>query len=336
MYIICKPEIYKKMKFLLNKQFVRTSAAFSFSLALIFVSSGVFVAQKKSSPPASAREIIVVSEPNAVVWLDNIRRGATDESGKLSIKSVSNGKHILRLRAEGFKEISQNLLPAQKGELKIALVKTTDEAELAFQQAEKLTSSNREKAVQMYEKAIASRPKYPEAYLGLARVRADQSNFDSALEAVKQAKKFRPGYAEASAVEGRIYASEDNGEKAVAAFKRSISEGQGFQPEAYAGLGLFYKEKAESFASAGDFENEKANYMLAARHLKTAVTQLSGAPDAMVIYQFLGLVYEQMKEFQKAIAVYEDFLRDFPDSTETTAIQSFIEQLKKQLNNGNQ
>ncbi len=323
------------MKFLLNKQFVRTSAAFSFSLALIFVSSGVFVAQKKSSPPASAREIIVVSEPNAVVWLDNIRRGATDESGKLSIKSVSNGKHTLRLRADGFKEISQNLLPAQKGEIKIPLVKTTDEAELAFQQAEKLTSRSREKAVQMYEKAIASRPNYPEAFLGLARVRADQSDFDNAREAVKNARKLRPNYAEASAVEGRIYVSEGSDEKAVAAFKRSITEGKGFQPEAYTGLGLFYKDKAEEASGAGDFEAEKANYQLAAAHLKTAAAQLSGAPDAIVIYQFLGLVYEQMKDFEKAIAVYENFLKDFPDSSETTVIRSFIEQLKKQKKGAN-
>jgi tetratricopeptide (TPR) repeat protein len=325
----------KEMKILLKNQFYQTFTGLSFCLAVIFLSISVIAAQKKNSPPGQAREITVVSEPNAVVWLDNIRRGATGESGKLTIKSVSNGKHTLRLRAEGFREISQNLLPTQRGELKIALVKTTDEAEIAFQQAEKLTSSSREKSVEMYEKAIVLRPKYAEAFLGLARVRADQSNFDKALEAVKQARKLRPGYAEASAVEGRIYVSEGNDEKAVAAFKRSIAEGRGFQPEAYTGLGLFYKDKAEGFAGAGDFENEKANYLLAAGHLKTASAQLSGAPDAMVIYQFLGLVYEQMKEFKKAIAVYEDFLRDFPDSTETTAIRSFIEQLRKQMNGEN-
>lgn len=323
------------MKILLNHQPALIFAKLSFCLAIILLPSSVILPQKKTPLPVQAREIIVVSEPNAIVWLDNIRRGATDETGKLTIKSVSAGKHTLRLRAEGFKETSQNLLPAQKGELKIALVKTTDEAELAFQQAEKLTSSNREKAVEMYEKAIALRPNYPEAFLGLARVRSDQSNFDKALEAVKKARKLRPGYAEASAVEGRIYVSEGNDEKAVATFKRAIAEGKGFQPEAHTGLGLFYKDKAEGFASEGDFENEKANYLLAAQYLKTASAQLSGAPDAIVIYQFLGLVYEQMKEFEKAIAVYENFLREFPDSSETTAVRSFIEQLKKQMTNKN-
>ncbi|MBA2607052.1 MAG: tetratricopeptide repeat protein [Acidobacteria bacterium] len=323
------------MKFLLNSQVGLNVAKLSFCLAIILLSSSTILPQKKNLPPVQAREITIVSEPNAVVWLDNIRRGSTDEAGKLTIKSVSAGKHTLRLRADGFKEISQNLLPTQKGDLKIALVKTADEAELAFQQAEKLTSSSREKAVEMYEKAIALRPNYPEALLGLARVHSDQSNFDKALEAVKKARKFRPGYAEASAVEGRIYVSEGNDEKAVATFKRAITEGKGFQPEAHTGLGLFYKDKAEGFASEGDFENEKANYLIAAGHLKTAVSQLAGAPDAIVIYQFLGLVYEQMKDFEKAIAVYEDFLRVFPDSSETTAVRSFIEQLKKQMKNEN-
>jgi len=324
------------MKNLSKNPFALICIKISFCLAIFLLAGGITAAQKKNPVPAQAREITVNTEPKTIVWLDNIRRGTTDENGKLTIKAVSNGKHTLRLRADGFKEVSQNLLPAQKGEVKITLVKTTDEAEIAFQQGEKLTSVSREKAVQMYEKAVALRPKYPEAFLGLARVRADQSNFDAALEAVKQAKKLRPGYAEASAVEGRIYVSEGNEEKAIAAFKRAIAEGRGFQPEAYTGLGLFYKEKAEGFAGAGDFDNEKANYQLAAGHLKTAAAQLSGAPDTMVIYQFLGLLYEQMKEFQKAIAVYEDFLRDFPDSTETTAVRSFIEQLRKQMNGGNQ
>nr|MDQ3373978.1 carboxypeptidase-like regulatory domain-containing protein [Acidobacteriota bacterium] len=109
------------MKFLLNSQVGLNVAKLSFCLAIILLSSSTILPQKKNLPPVQAREITIVSEPNAVVWLDNIRRGSTDEAGKLTIKSVSAGKHTLRLRADGFKEISQNLLPTQKGDLKIAL-----------------------------------------------------------------------------------------------------------------------------------------------------------------------------------------------------------------------
>jgi tetratricopeptide (TPR) repeat protein len=154
------------------------------------------------------------------------------------------------------------------------------------------------------------------------------NNTKDALAAVKEARKARPAYAEASAVEGRIYISEGDEEKAVAAFKRAIVEGKNFQPEAQTGLGLLYNEKAAAAGGAGDTAAEEENYTLAIGHFKKALTQLSGAPDAITLYQFLGLAYEKMKKYTEAIAVYEEFLRVFPDSNEASAVQSFIVQLR--------
>jgi tetratricopeptide (TPR) repeat protein len=299
-----------------------------FSLLLV---SLVFVGAVFSQ---TQRTITVITEPNATVWLDDLLRGKTDESGKLIIKPVSAGAHKIRVRADGFKEATQNLLAAQKGDVKIALIQTTDEAELAFQEAERLSLLDREKAVAAYRKAISLRPKYAEAQLALARVLLAMNNFDGALTAIKEARKARLAYAEASAVEGRIYVSvgdEGDEARAIAAFKRAITEGKGFQPEAHTGLGLLYKEKAEAAGSGGDYEAEEANYLLAITHFKKAIAQLGGAPDAITIYQFLGLAYEKMQKYSEAIAVYEEFLRAFPDVSEATAVQSFIVQLKKQM-----
>ena len=282
----------------------------------------------------SQRTVTVITEPNATVWLNDILRGKTDESGKLIIKPVSAGAHKIRVRADGFKEAAQSILAAQKGDVKIALVKTDDKAELAFQEAERMTTSDREKAVAAYRAAIAARPKYAEANLGLARILLAMSDYDGALDAIKEARKARPAYAEASAVEGRIYDSrEEEGDqtKAIAAFKRAITEGKNIQPEAQTGLGLLYKKRAEIAGSGSDYEAEEANYLLAVGHFKKAITQLSGAPDAITIYQFLGLAYEKMKKYTEAIAVYEEFLRVFPDVNEATAVQSFIVQLKKEM-----
>jgi len=306
---------------------------FLFGLVILISLAVTSVAQKSAAP---TRTITVVSEPNAIVWLDDVKRGTTDASGKLVIKTVPAGKHILRVRADGFKEVSQNLLPAQSGDVKITLVKTTDEAELAFQEAERLTASDRQKAAEAYRKAIKSRPKFPEAQLALARVLLDAADLDGALKALKAAQRLRPSYAEASAVEGRIHVADGNEAKAIAAFKRAITEGKGFQPEAYTGLGLLYKEKAEASGGEGDYENEKANYALATQHLKKAVSQLAGAPDAITIYQLLGLAYERMKSYKEAIALYEEFLKVFPDSSEASAVQSFIVQIKKQMNSEQQ
>lgn len=301
-------------------------------LAFCFVFGvNLSLAQKRPSAPTQTaqRTIVVMTEPKAIVWLDDVKRGKADESGKLAIKFSLPGTRKLRVRADGFKEVTQNLLPTQKGDVKIALTKTTDEAELAFQQAE--ASDDKQKAAELYRKAIKLRPKYAEAQLGLARVLSDSDN-EGALQAIKEARKARLNYAEASAVEGRIYKSEGDEEKAIAAFKRAITEGKGFQPEAHTGLGLLYKEKAEGLGASGKFAEEKANYEIAVASFKKSIAQLSGAPDAEVIYQFLGLAYEQMKKYKDAIAVYEEFLRVFPNSNETSAVQSYIVQLKKQMN----
>jgi len=302
------------------------------ALCLVFAMQANFAQKPKPvSQTGRTRTITIVTEPKAIVWINDVRYGTTDENGKLTFKMISGGAKKIRVRADGFKESTQNLLATQKGEVKVALTETTDEAELAFQQAGTLSSIDREKAVEMYKRAISLRSKYPEAYLEMARVLADAGNFEEALEAVKQARKLRPLYSEASAVEGRILKSNGDDDAAIAAFKRSITEGKGFQPEAHTGLGLFYREKAEGFGASGDFDNEKEYYILAAAEMKKAIAQLSGAPDAITIYQLLGDCYERVKMYKEAIAVYEEFLRVFPDVNEVTAVQSFITQIKKQM-----
>ena len=304
-----------------------------FSVLAFCLSLGItgFAQKPKNISSNQTRTITVVTEPNAIVWLDDIQRGRTDESGKLTVKSVTAGAHKLRVRADGFKAISQNLLAAQNGDVKIALVKTEDVAELAFQEAERLSGRDREKAIAAYRRATSARPKYAEASLALARVLSAKGDYDAALKAIAEARKARLNYAEASAVEGRIYVLEGEEEKAIAAFKRAITEGRGFQPEAHTGLGLLYKEKAEAAGSGSDYEAEADNYELAIASFKKAVSQLSGAPDAITVYQFIGLAYEKMKKYDDAIAVYEEFLRVFPDSSEASAVLSFIVQLKKQM-----
>jgi tetratricopeptide (TPR) repeat protein len=281
--------------------------------------------------PAAARSITVSTEPAATVWIDGVRYGKTGDDGTLKITSVAAGAHTLRVRADGFKEKSQPLAATARGEVKVALVKTTDEAELAFQDGERLITVDRDKAADAYNKAVKARPNYPEAYLALGRVLADSGDLEAAQKAIDSARRLRPGYAEATAVSGRIY--KENGEeaKSIAAFKRAIIEGKGFQPEAYTGLGLLYKEKAEGFGGSGDFENERINYEESAKNLKAGLKQLSGAPDAIILYQLLGLVYERQKKYSDAIAIYEEFLRFFPDVTEASAVRSFITQLKKDL-----
>ncbi len=297
--------------------------------ALLFGLTAVGFGQAKAPAP-SVRSITVASEPNAKVWINGVLYGTTSVSGTLTIATVSAGRKTIRVRADGFKETTKPLLPTQAGNFAVPLTKTSDEAELAFQEAERLASVDRAKAVAAYERAAGLRPNFVEAYIGQARTLLEMGEIEKVEAAIAKVRKAKPGLAEASVIEGRLQKSIGENEKAVAAFRRAIKESGGFQPEAYAGLGLFYKERAEESSSSGEFEQETAHYAEAAKNLNLAIKQLSGSPDSTVMYQMLGLVYEQQKKPAAAIAVYQEFLKFFPGHPETEAFQSFITQLRKQ------
>lgn len=280
---------------------------------------------------AQSRSLTVVSEPNAAVWIDGILFGKIGSDGSLKIRTVPSGTHTLRVRADGFKEAAKPLTATQSGEVRIILTKTDDPAELAFQQAERQAARDRDKAAAGYRQAIKLRPTYTAAYIGLARVLSDAGDLPGALKAIRDLRKFSPRNAEASAIEGRTYKDSGEEEKAIASFKRAIAEGRGFQPEALTGLGILYKEKAEAVSGTGDFDQETAYYDQSVKYLRDALKQLSGAPDSAVLYQLVGLAYERQKKFKDAIAVYNEFIDRFPDSSEVPTVRSFIDQLQKQM-----
>ena len=283
--------------------------------------------QVRNTPPL--RSITVVTEPNATVWIDGVRYGVTDADGKLTIASVIPGVRSLRVRAPGFAQVTRSLPAATRGEVAIKLTKTTDEAELALQSADSLVAVDRERAIEEYKRALKLRPNYPEAYIGLARSYSERGDVENAFKSIQSAKRLKAGNPEVSAIEARILKDTGEEAKAIVVFKRAITEGKGFQPEAYTGLGILYKDRAEAAGASGDFESETSNYAESTRNLAIAVKQLGSAPDAMVVYQLLGLIYERQKKYKEAITLYEDFLRIFPNTSEATAVESFIVQIKK-------
>ncbi|MCZ2390282.1 MAG: tetratricopeptide repeat protein [Acidobacteria bacterium] len=280
---------------------------------------------------AQARSITVKTEPNTQVFVDGVLYGRTGEDGTLKIRKLSAENHTLKLRSDGFKEKSQRLSPAIKGEVSVSLARTTDKAELKFQEAARLAQIDREKAIAAYAAAIKLRPGFIDAYIEMARLQNDNADVIAAQKTIATVKRLRPGLAEASAVEARILKDGGYPDKAIAAFKRAITEGKGFQPEAYTGLGLLYKDRAETAGAEGEPDAEKANYDEAAKNLKVALKQLGSAPDAIILYQLLGLVYERTHQYPQAIALYKEFLDIFPDTPEATSVRSFIVQLEKQM-----
>jgi tetratricopeptide (TPR) repeat protein len=324
------------MKMMNNRPAVNSHAPMLRSHALmqravvLFVTAALFslmpgardaLAQRRKPVPAPAdtKSITVQTETEAVVWIDEVRRGVTDALGRLEIANVSAGRHTLRVRAGGFKEKVLTVLPAQRGLLKVALVRTNDRAELLFQQAETAREKARDDearqaAAELYRNALKLRPAYPAARVGLARVLLDLNDYTAALEEIARARRARPVYAEASAVEGRILRMSAFTNEAIEAFRRSIREARGRQPEAHTGLALVLEEKGMNEEAAAEF--------------RAAIAQLSDTEP--VLYQLLGAVYEKMGNYKEAVEAYEKYLQLAPEGSLAPAVRSIIDQLRRQ------
>jgi len=272
--------------------------------------------QTPAQRATATRTLTILSEPSAVVWIDEVRRGVTDARGRLADLKINTGAHSLRVRADGFKQVTMSVPATQRGELKVNLIRTTDRAELLFQQAETARETARDdaarqKAADLYRQTLKLRGDAA-GHLGLARVLLDLNDTDGALTEVESARRFRAIYPEASAVEGRIYRETGQTEEAIGAFNRAIRESRGFQPEAHVGVGRIYEDKGE--------------HELAAREFQIAINQLSDTEP--IIYQMLGVAHEKSGKNREAIAAYENYLRLAPNGSQASAVRSIIEQLK--------
>jgi len=284
----------------------------------LFSSSEAFSQRRTAANSRTASGVLTITtEPNAIVWIDEIRRGVADASGRLEVKKIAPGRHALRVRAIGFKEVSTPLLPARRSAT-VKLFKTTDQAELMFQQAEDAREKARDddakqRAAELYQETLRLRPSFPAAHVGLARVLLDLNKYQEALAEIEAARRTRPAYAEASAVEGRIHREAAFTDEAIDSFHRAIREARGVQPEAHVGLARVLEEK-------GQYAEAIAEY-------RTAIAQLSDSEP--VIYQLLGAAYEKQQKYKEAVAAYEKYLELAPNGNLAPALRSIIDQLRR-------
>jgi tetratricopeptide (TPR) repeat protein len=284
------------------------------ALSLVSINA---LGQRRAAAPARTASLTITSEPNAVVWIDDIRRGLTDASGRIELKNISTGRHTLRVRAMGFKETTMPLVPGRRS-VAAKLIRTTDQAELMFQQAEDAREkarddASRQKAAELYREVLRLRPAHPAAHVGLARVLLDLNQYQNALDEIEAARRTRPVYPEASAVEGRINREAAFTDEAIKSFRRAIREARGFQPEAHVGLARVLEEK-------GQYEEAIAEF-------RKAIDQLSDSEP--VIYQLLGAAYERVQKYKEAVAAYEKYLALAPNGGLAPAIRSILDQLRR-------
>lgn len=296
-------------------------------IVLLLLCGGVaeIYCQARAAAPVR-RNITVITEPEAEIKINGVSYGLTDENGILAIKYVSPKPPAIVVMADGF-SITTRQLTAYPREVKIPLTTTQDKAELAFQEARRLSLLDRDKAAEAYLKTLEIKPNYPEAAIGYARLLLDARKYPEAENAVQSARKLAPNSSELTVIHARISKENGDEEGAIEKFNAAIKQAGGFQPEANTGLGLLYMERAE--LGEEGIESSEADFDLAAKYLRAAIDQLYGSADAPVIHQRLGLVYEKQRRYKEAIAVYREFLELYPDSVEATAVESFIVQLEK-------
>jgi cytochrome c-type biogenesis protein CcmH/NrfG len=272
-------------------------------------------ARPAATATSASRSVTVKTQPGAVVWVDEVRRGVTDAEGQLKL-TLTSGRHALRVRAKGFAEHTQALLPTQRGDLNLTLKATTDEAELLFQQAEEAREKGggAEKAAELYRQALKLRPRFAAAHIGLARALLARDDHDGALEQVEEARRDRPGYAEASVVEGRALRDLADHEAALEAFARALRESRGFNPEAHTGIGLAHEEKGRHEEAVAAF--------------RKAIAQLSDTEP--VLYELLGRNLEKLERWKEAADAYDKYLQLAPEGSHASAIRSIIDQLRQQ------
>src|SRR5258705_8248219 len=167
-------------------------------LATVGSISALYAVAQESNTAATGTvsALIITTDPNAIIWIDEVRRGTTDASGKLALTKVSPGRHTMRVRANGFKETTTALLPGRRT-VTVKLLPTTDKAELLFQRAETTreqakNDADKGKAADLYREAIKLRTSFPAAHVGLARVLLDLNQFKEARAEIDAARRTNP------------------------------------------------------------------------------------------------------------------------------------------------
>src|SRR5215212_1610853 len=115
---------------------------------------------------------VITGQPGSVVFINNVRHGATSDNGELDLPRVMAGSYPVRVRTVGYADWNGSVVVAAGGNrtLKVTQQPTTDQATLHYQKGDQLRESGKNKdAVTEYEQALALRPQFPEARIALAR-----------------------------------------------------------------------------------------------------------------------------------------------------------------------
>ncbi|GBC82289.1 Lipopolysaccharide assembly protein B [bacterium HR10] len=295
------------------------SCVLGFVCSALLLGGDGLSARAPSENPRAQAQVVISTLPEAVVFLNGVRRGVTDARGTLTL-TVEPGTYTLRVSKLGRQEVERrvHLQPGAARRLVLSLPPLRDRAERHRQQGDAWREQKLfARAVAEYRRAIAlRRGRFPRARLGLARALLALEEHEEALRQVRRAlAESRAPLPEAHTLLGNILRAQGLYEEAIREYRAALRHAGGFSPEAHAGLALALEEIGETEA--------------AITHMRTAIAQ--NADTEPILYYLLGNLLLTADRLPEAIAAYEAYLRLAPQSETAPAVRSLVEQLRREL-----
>jgi tetratricopeptide (TPR) repeat protein len=147
-----------------------------------------------------------------------------------------------------------------------------------------------EQAIEKYNRALASRPDYPEALYNRGLAYLEKKDDERAMNDFNRAIAVKPDYAEARVGLGNVYLNKDEDDKALEQYRLALKHNDKL-PEAYINLGHVY-------VARGDAQSALQNYDKA----------IELNPRSHLAYVGRGVVYLERKEFDQALKDFNSAL----------------------------
>ena len=152
-----------------------------------------------------------------------------------------------------------------------------------------------EESVEAYNKALAIKPDYVEAYNNLGNTLKDQGKLEESVEVYNKALAIKPDYVEAYNNMGNALNEQGKLEEAIEAYNKAL---------------LIKPDYADAYNNMGNALKEQGKLEQAIEAYKKA---LAIKPDSAKVYNNLGNVFADQGKLEEAIEAYNKALVINPD-----------------------
>src|SRR5215471_6139950 len=316
-----------------NTIFRRTNlAAFALWLSCLYLVGAIAIEgsltqrtrrPSTSTPTASAKHRygsakVIIGHPDSVVFINNVRHGATGENGELSLPRVIVGSFPVRVRSVGFADWTGRIVITEGATATVKVSQqqpTLDEPTLHFQKAEALRDKGKNRdAVEEYKQALALRST-PEARIGMTRSLIPLQEFQEGERQIQAAIKAGGTTAvEAQTVLANLRRHQGLVDESVVEYRKALRLARGNSFEAHIGLAIALGEQ-------GNVEEAVKEYRVG------IIQDMETEP---ILYYQLAELLEGAKRNKEAIEAYRNYLRLDPEGEYASAVESIIERLKEE------